>query len=321
MNGRADKVGVAMVALAATGFGLNGVLARGAEELGFNGASFAFWRSFGSVAALITLLVVGVLIGRLPTVSLRSISRLEWLQLVAMGLFVAGTTLGLFLSFERTTIALALIVFYTYPILVAGAAVRLYGEPLGPRRLGAILLASLGMVLVVLGPGATSSTGVDLLGVLLALVAAACQTAYALVASRGFASVPSFQAATLLRWFSLLAYLILLVPLLVLVGDSERLLGPLDGVDAWLLIIVAGVFSAALPTAGLVAGYRRVGPTRGAILMLLEPLTGVILAGLLLAERPAPIQLLGGLLVLAGASLVQLAPATRYGAETEPSGE
>lgn len=310
-----------MVALAAIGFGLNGPLAREAAEFGFNGVSFAFWRSFGSVVALGVMLALGIAIGRLPTVSMRSISRFEWQQLVAMGLLVAGTSLGLFLSFERTTIALALILFYTFPIAVAVASVRIYGESLGPRRLTAILLASLGMALVVIGPSATDDGGVDLLGVLFALGAAACQTGYALIASRGFASVPSFQAATLLRWFSLLAYLLLLIPFIVLMGDTERLLGPLDGVDAWILIVIAGVFSAALPTAGLVAGYRRVGPTRGAGLMLLEPLTGVVLAALLLAERPEPIQLLGGLFVLAGASLVQVVPVSRRAVVVDGSAE
>ena len=118
---------------------------------------------------------------------------------------------------------------------MAVAAVRLYAEPLGPRRLAAILLASFGMVLVVLGPGATDSNGVDPLGMLFALGAAACQTGYALVASRGFASVPTFQAATLLRGFSLLVYVLLLIPLLVLIGDGDRLVGPLDGREAWVL--------------------------------------------------------------------------------------
>lgn len=321
MRRHVDPTGAAMVALSAIGFGIGGPLARAAGEVGFNGTTFAFWRSAGSVVALVVLLAIGVAAGRLPHVSWRSIRRFEWLQLVSMGLFVAGTTLGLFLGYERTTIALTLILFYTYPVFVAIAAVRFYGEPLGPRRLGAILLASLGMVLVVLGPGTVEGGGVDLLGVLFALGAAACQTGYALVASRGFASVPTFQAATLLRGFSLLAYVLVLVPLVLLIGDGDRLVGPLDGADAWTLIIIAGVFSAALPTAGLVAGYRRVGPTRGAVLMLLEPVTGMLLAALWLAEQPARIQLLGGLLVLVGAVMVQLTP-TRHGhAGTEPAAE
>lgn len=321
MRRHVDTTGVALVALSAIGFGLGGVLARAANEAGFNGTTFAFWRSVGSVVALVVLFAIGVGIGRLPRIPLRRIGRLEWLQLVAMGLFVAGTTLGMFLGFERSTIALTLIVFYTYPVMVAMAAVRLYGERLGPRRLGAILLATLGMVLVVLGPGDGDGGGVDLLGVLFAFGAALCQTGYALVASRGFASVPSFQAATLLRSLSLLTYLIVLVPLVLLIGDGDRLLGPLEGIDAWTLIFIAGVFSAALPTAGLVAGYRRVGPTRGAVLMLLEPVTGVFLAALLLAEQPAPAQLLGGLLVLAGAAMVQLTPGARGHSAGEPAAE
>lgn len=320
MKPRVDPAGVAMVALAAMGFGLNGVLAREAADLGFGGATFAFWRSFASVVALAGILVLGVALRRLPTVPLRSIRRFEWLQLVAMGLCVAGTTLGLFLSFERSTIALALIVFYTYPVMVAVMAVPVYDEQLGGRRLVAILVAVVGMVLVLLGPSTAEAASVDPLGVLFALGAALCQTGYALIASRGFASVPSFQAATLLRWFSLLAYLLLLIPLIVVLGDAQRLLGPFEGIDAWVLVVIAGIFSAALPTAGLVAGYRRVGPTRGAVLMLLEPLTGVILAALLVAERPGPIQLLGGVLVLVGASLVQLV-ATRRSAPAEPSAE
>jgi drug/metabolite transporter (DMT)-like permease len=318
---RVDTAGASLVVLAAIGFGLGGPLARAAGDIGFNGTTFAFWRAAGSVAALALLLAIGTAIGRLGQVPLASIRRIEWLQLVAMGLFVAGTTLGLFLGFERSTIALTLIVFYTYPVIVAVAAVRLYAEPLGPRRAAAILLASFGMMLVVLGPGATDSSGVDLLGVLFALGAAACQTGYALVASRGFASVPAFQAAMLLRGFSLLAYLIVLVPLVLLIGDADRLLAPLAGADAWVLIVIAGVLSAALPTAALVAGYRRVGPTRGSVLMLLEPVTGALLAAWWLAEQPAPIQLLGGLAVLAGAALVQLTPSRHRQAETEPLAE
>jgi drug/metabolite transporter (DMT)-like permease len=40
--------------------------------------------------------------------------------------------------------------------------------------------------------------------------------------------------------------------------------------------------------------------------MLVEPIVGILLAALLLAERPGPLQLVGGLLVLAGSFLAQL---------------
>ena len=91
-------------------------------------------------------------------------------------------------------------------------------------------------------------------------------------------------------------------------GDGNRLIGPLEGLEAWVIVVVAGLFTAALPMAMLVAGYRRIGPTRGAVLMLIEPLAGVLIAALWLAEQPAPVQLVGGLLVLLGAALAQRTP-------------
>ncbi|MFV2064040.1 MAG: EamA family transporter, partial [Chloroflexota bacterium] len=270
---RADSTGVALVVMAAIGFGLNGPLARVAADLGFSAVAFASWRSIASVIALAALLGVGLVLGRAKWTDLRAINRLEWVQLVAMGLFVAGTTLGLFLSFERSTIAVTLMLFYTYPIIVAVAATRIYGEPLGALRIGAISVASMGMVMLLFEPD--SRSGIDTLGVLFALGAALCQTGYALVAGRGFASVPAFQSATIMRGFATLFYLLVIIPFVLLIGESEGLLGPLDGAEAWVVIVIAGLLSAALPTAGLIAGYRKVGPTRGAVLMLFEPLTGV----------------------------------------------
>jgi drug/metabolite transporter (DMT)-like permease len=41
---------------------------------------------------------------------------------------------------------------------------------------------------------------------------------------------------------------------------------------------------------------------------MLEPVIGVLLAAWLLAERPTPVQLVGGALILAAAVLLQLRP-------------
>lgn len=309
---RLDPTGIALVVFAAAGLGTLGPLARFASDVGFSAAGFASWRAVSSVVALAAMLLIGLRMRRVATVAWASTTRLERIQLAAMGVFVTGTTLGLFSAFERTTIALALIVFYAYPTFVALVAVRLYGEPLGAARLGAILLATFGMALVVVSPLlGGGEVGIDLVGVAFALVAAACQAGYALTASRGFASVPALQASTLVRGFAMLLYLVFVVPGILLVGDGGGLLEPLGRADAWVLIVVAGAIGAALPTAALLAGYRRVGPTRGAVLMLFEPVVGVLLAALLLAERPAGLQLVGGLLVLVGAGLVQVLARSR----------
>ena len=297
---RPDLFGVTAVVTAAIGFGILGPLARFATDAGFTAVSFALWRATSSAAALIVFLVVGVALRRAPTTRLSDISRVEWLQLLAMGAFVAGTTVSLFFAFERTTIATALIVVYTFPVWVALGAAPLFGEHRSSRKLAALALSGVGLVL---------------------LLASLSQTGFALVGAGGFRSVPPLQSAALLRLFSLSIYGVVLVPLLVVLGQGATITDPLGSTEAWLLILTAGVLGAAIPAVLIISGYRRVGPTRGAVLMLVEPVTGALLAALLLAERPTLLQLGGGLLVLIGAALVQLAPVSRPTPETQPATE
>ena len=318
---RPDLFGVTAVVTAAIGFGILGPLARFATDAGFTAVSFALWRATSSAAALIVFLFVGVALRRAPTTRLSDISRVEWLQLLAMGAFVAGTTVSLFFAFERTTIATALIVFYTFPVWVALGAAPLFGEHLSSRKLAALALSGVGLVLLLASPADTEGGGIDLLGVVLALLASLCQTGFALVGAGGFRSVPPLQSAALLRLFSLSIYGVVLVPLLVVLGQGATITDPLGSTEAWLLILTAGVLGAAIPAVLIISGYRRLGPTRGAVLMLVEPVTGALLAALLLSERPTLLQLGGGLLVLIGAALVQLAPVSRPTPETQPATE
>lgn len=306
--------------VAAIGFGTLGPLARFASEAGFTAVSFALWRAISSVTALLAFLAIGLAFRRVPFTPLAAISRTDWLQLAAMGGFVAGTTISLFFAFERTTIATALIVFYTFPAWVAIGAVPAFGEHLGGRKLAAIALSGVGLVLLLAAPAAGLG-GIDLIGVGLALAASLCQTGFALIGAGGFSSVPPLQSAAVLRLFSAAIYGVVLVPLLVLLGQGATISDPLADEQAWVLILLAGVIGAAIPAVLIIAGYRRVGPTRGAVLMLVEPVTGAILAALLLAEQPTPVQLAGGVLVLVGAALVQLTPVRRPATAVPPPAE
>jgi probable blue pigment (indigoidine) exporter len=78
-----------------------------------------------------------------------------------------------------------------------------------------------------------------------------------------------------------------------------------SGLSLW-PVLVAGSLGAALPTVLYVLGIRRIGAPRAAILAMIEPLTGVTLAALLLGEGLQPIQALGGALILAAGALLQL---------------
>jgi drug/metabolite transporter (DMT)-like permease len=71
------------------------------------------------------------------------------------------------------------------------------------------------------------------------------------------------------------------------------------------LLSFTGLFAAAIPSMLFLIGIRLVGGTTAGILMLFEPVVGVVLAAWLLAEGLAPIQVGGGLAILAAALILQ----------------
>ncbi len=99
---------------------------------------------------------------------------------------------------------------------------------------------------------------------------------------------------------------ILYVLLGVLGGTLPTLTEPLASAPALAMAVVAGIFGAGIPTIAFINGVRRLGPPRAAILSTLEPVVGVTLAALLLAEVPSTLQVAGGALVIVGGVLAQL---------------
>jgi drug/metabolite transporter (DMT)-like permease len=144
----------------------------------------------------------------------------------------------------------------------------------------------------------------DGLGIGLALVGALGQTFYVLSARHGFARVPGAQAAILTMSGAASLYVVLA---LLFVG-AGTLLQPLAGFASIWPVALAGVIGAGVPTFLYIVGIRRLGPPRAAILATFEPVVGVALAALLLAEQPGPVQLLGGLLIIAAGIVLQLRP-------------
>jgi drug/metabolite transporter (DMT)-like permease len=74
----------------------------------------------------------------------------------------------------------------------------------------------------------------------------------------------------------------------------------------WVPLLVLGLVTAAVAyTAGVAAG-RRLGSRLASFVALTEVVAGVLWAWLLLGELPLPVQLLGGVFILAGVVAVKL---------------
>jgi drug/metabolite transporter, DME family len=294
--------GFAIVIGSAALFGMLGPLSRFAYDAGMEPPAFVAWR------AMIGFLGLGAYVGWRVRRGATRLVRFGAMPVRARGAMLAaaaaGTILNLcmFIAFDRITIALALLGFYTYPALVAVANVALGRERLDGSRVLALGLAITGMVLVVasqLDPAA--GIRLDVIGIALALGAAVSQTIFVILARDGYPEVPTEQAMTTV----LLASGIGAVAVALIAGGVASLAQPLANPAVLPLLAFTGIAAAAIPSFGFLTGIRLIGGTRAGILMLLEPVVGVALAAWLLSEALAPIQIVGAAAVLGAALLLQ----------------
>ena len=315
---RNPLLGSLTVALAASLFGTLGVISRNAYGYGLTPFGFVTWR------AAIGALVMAGLIGY----GLRRGGRLVgWRSLDARGRVsigiaaLMGTTLNMamFLAFARVPVAIVLLCFYLYPAIVTGASAVLGWERMDRLRGTALVVALVGMVAVVLGgPGSAAGGGIDPVGVLLALSAAGSQAVFVLISRHGYRDVPTDQAMGFI-----LGAAAAIASVLAVAGDgASSLTLPLAIPGLLALLLFGGIFSAAVPSTLFLAGIRWIGPVRAGILMLFEPVVGVLLAALFLQEAIGPVQAIGGFAILGAAVLIQRArpaePAMLPAAEPEP---
>jgi len=210
--------------------------------------------------------------------------------------------LAIFVAFERISIALAMLGFYTYPAIVAVVAVVTGRERLDAGRVLALILALVGMALVVLGqvsPG--GDLRLDLLGVGLVLLAACLNVAYLFAAREGYLALPAREAALAVLVISLVWYVLLAV----VGGQIEALALPIRQPALLPVLLLAGTVGAALAVVLFTAGLRVVGGVRTSILMLIEPVAASVLALIVLGEALSPTQVVGGALVLGAAVIVE----------------
>jgi DME family drug/metabolite transporter len=295
-------IGFGIVLGAAALFGTLGPLSRFAYDAGMEPTAFVAWRALIGLAGLGLYMAWRVRRGATRLVRLADLpTRTRAMLLVAA---IAGFTLNLamFIAFDRITVALALLGFYTYPAMVAAANVALGREPLDRTRSVALALAILGMIAVVasqLDP--SGGIRLDAIGIGLALAAAVSQTVFVVISRDGYSEVPTEQAMTVMLAVTVVGA----VALAVLSGSAASVAYPLVAPSVLPLLLFTGIFAAAIPSLGFLTGIRTIGGTRAGILMLFEPVVGVALAAWLLGEALVPIQLLGAGAILAAALLLQ----------------
>ena len=271
-------------------WGLNFSVTKGAFEqfppLAFTAVRFA-------IASVLLVPVVRRLEGDDP-VPAGALRRLIILGVVGNTLYQLGFISGL----ARTTASNSALILASMPSLVALLSAALGFEPAHPRVLGGVLVATVGVVLVVLARGAGFGQG-ELAGDLLTVGAVLCWAAYTL----GLRTLPAGLTPLRVTMVTTVAG----APGLILAGIPEMV--SMDwhavGPAGWAALAYATLFSLVLAYLIWNRSVQLVGPSRTVIYMCLTPLIAVAGAAAMLGERPRPLQGAGAVLILAGVLLVR----------------
>ena len=297
-------LGVGLVLAASTLWAANGVVSKAVLQSGLSTLRLVEIRCAGAAVLLVLLALARRPaslrlrrreLGFLALYGVVGVALVQWLYFVAIG---------------RMPVSISLLLEFTAPLLVVLWVRFVRRQPVRPRVWLAVALTVAGLALVArVWAGLT----LDGIGVLAALGAAVALAAYYLLGERGLGerdavslAAWSFVAAALF-WTALLPWWSFPFGSL---GGTTRVGTLLDGVPVWLLVGWVVVLGTVAPFVLVLAGLRRIGATRTTLLGTVEPPLAGLAAWVALGETLTAIQLVGGLVVLAGIVLAETARAS-----------
>ncbi|MDQ1603182.1 MAG: hypothetical protein QOE01_1027 [Actinomycetota bacterium] len=290
--------GLVLAVVSASTFGMSGALARGLFDTGWSPGGVVLVR-VGLAALLVTPLGLISLRGRWWLLR-RNAGLIALYGVVA----VAGAQFCYFSAVAHMQVGPALLIEYTAPAAVVVYLWLRHGQRPGPLTLAGAGLAALGLVLVL---DLLSGAELSAVGVIWALAAMVGCAVYFVISADEDNGLPPL----VLAWAGLvsgalglgLLGLVRLMPV-----HAARATTTYAGHDVawWVPLVTLGLVTAAVAYVTGIAAGRRLGSRLASFVALLEVVAGVVWAWLLLDQFPGVVQLVGGLLILAGVVAVKL---------------
>jgi inner membrane transporter RhtA len=276
----------------AIGFVLIGILS---VQFGAAIAKDLFDRIDPTAMVFLRLLTSALVLLAIARPALRTRTRQDWVVVAAFGATLGLMNWAIYQSFARIPLGIAVTIEFVGPLTIAVIGSR------RARDLVWVALAGIGVALLGFEP-----EGVDLPGVLFALLAGASWAAYILLSASTGRRWPGLDG---LAVASVLATLLLTVPAIHVGGGT--LLDP----EILALGAAVGLLSSVIPYSFEMAALRRLRPAVFSILMSLEPAVAALAAVVVLQEFLAPVQW-----VAMACVIVASVGATRSGTpQTEPA--
>lgn len=294
-GGASTLIGAVMASSAAVMWGTNGVVSHLLFQAGVTPLTLVESRS----------IITAVGMGGFLLIAARSRLRLSWRTLpltLLFGVSLAIVTYSYFLAIKLLPVAVAVMIQYTGPSLIAlYSALVMRRMPSGRiwaalalTLVGVALLAGLGSMLT----GGAAASGVTLLGVVVAFGSAVAMAFYILMGERLGKRVHPQTSVFYGFGLASLIWLAIQPPW----SFQALALQPTN----LPLVLDVGIVGTLVPFGLFLAAVRRLDATRAAIISTVEPVTAALISWWLLGEGLDPWQILGSALVLVGVTIVQL---------------
>ena len=306
---RRRALGIALAAASACGYGSGALFAKSVYGAGLDWLALLYWR----------FLIAGVLVWAWALLvpanrrALFSLRRRRVLVLLGLGVFFVSNASTYYAALGYISASLAALLVYIYPAVVAVLSIR-FGRGLEGRRPWiALAIVTSGVALTIGG----IETQAEPIGIVLGLASPLLYSVYILLAARtagerrgetasdrtgaGAETRPAVASALMITGtFAVIGLLATLA--------REPTLPAAVPQDAWFGLFGIAIFSTALAISAFYAGTARIGAAQAALVSTVEPVWTITLATLIFDEHLAPLQLVGGALVIGGVILAQTTP-------------
>jgi drug/metabolite transporter (DMT)-like permease len=210
---------------------------------------------------------------------------------------VVGTQFTYYYTISKIQVGPAILLQYIQPFWVSIYAFLFQREPITKGKIASLLLAVTGCYFVV-GGYQFDLLRLNKAGIMSGVASSLFFTFYALYGEKG---LKKYDAWTLILYgfgFATVFYWIIISPTKFVTGGYT--------LNMWIAFIYIGIFATLLPFGFYFKGIERVRATRASITATWEPVVAGFAAYMVLGEVLYPLQVLGGIAVIAAVVLLQI---------------
>ena len=290
--GRNELYGYLYILIGSTLWGVSSVVAKSLFNIGLPPAELVLIRL---TLATLTLLLILLFFDRKRII----ISPKDLPYLFILGFVgVAGMQFTYYYTISKIHVGPAILLQYIQPVWVSIYAFIFQKEPLTKGKVASLLLAVLGCYFVV-GGYQFDLLRLNKVGIMSGVASSLFFTFYALYGEKGLKKYDSWTLILYGFGFGAVLYWILVSPLKFITGGYT--------LKMWIAFLYIAIFATLIPFGFYFKGIERVRATRASITATWEPVIAGFAAYIVLGEVLYPLQVLGGIGVIASVVILQIA--------------